>query len=138
MLGQPRQVVYFQPLTAKLYRIKPGQLPPDPVVPPREEDDDDDDTPPVPPSSRKPGEERRAHPTPRSIACGFCECEITTMEGGIVKFSKRARELRDASELIDSLKAKIADLEEKNSELKSRLSTPPAVETKKKGGWFSE
>ena len=50
-------------------------------------------------------------------------------------------ELEGGSRMADDIEAlnkKIADLEEKNSELKSRLSTPPAVETKKKGGWFSE
>jgi len=90
-------------------------------------------TTPVSTSTSHNGQERRSHVAPKSIECEFCSCELTTMEGRILKYSTKAKQLRDASESIDRLNEQVQALKTENESLKNRLNQPQPEN--KKSGW---
>lgn len=102
----------------------PGTLPDDPP--------DDGE---IPPGTRPPTE-RRELSHPKKITCDFCECEINTMQGEVLTFSKKAKALRDTSETFEKMQGQIDTLKSENADLKNQIQLLKGVETpKKKGSW---
>ena len=93
---------------------------PDPNLPPV---GDPEPRPPTPIDSRR-----------RKLCCEFCDCELTSATGEVLKMSDKAKAYRDLKEKHEKLQAQLADLEAQHTALKSEH-TALKTKTEKKGFW---